>query len=394
MRREVQTCLCGRRSRPEDQSRVPVGAGLGGEHDFALVNDNTIGQRGALLTPPQAPEGAPRRPPGHPRHAVPGGVGGVGDQTTIGRYRTHEGVGVRVSEGGRDPVLLLHEQPIPRLTGPQVQGIAGVQEQPRGGLEVTVGDVSQPRRGDGAQDRQLTQSPEGLLDVGLQQVGDLALPLPPLVGGRPQFVHAFGSEAAPVGPDRRHQLLHQELVARHGSGVQESQHHFDVLGGQPAGLGQSPHRVIQLDLAVPHGVPDAVGKVPHRTFVQQEQIEVAPHGKLSPAVPADGDQGRPAPFATGESEQLLQPVVRQGDQRTTAPRTWWSGAPQQLSTRFDVTTGGNGSSRAPPCGRPVVAHLVRLTVRPRRAHRCALAQRCPRVWSTPCRHRSAPSGRS
>jgi hypothetical protein len=185
-----------------------------------------------------------------------------------------------------------------------------------GGSEVGIVGEQWGESRDGPQDRDVAQATVALLQVGLEEKGDVAGRLPPLLHGRledgeiarPQLGSPGGLGLLDEG------LGHLGLAPDHAR-IEEAEGNTGVLGGGAEHLGGPPHRVVQVDPLVPHGVPDAVG---HRLdvaapVVDEHDIEVAVGAERATPVAADGDQGEVAPaLPGGPIGQSREPGVRLG----------------------------------------------------------------------------------
>ena len=245
MRGQPEPGLGGSGRGAQHEHGVAVGPRLEGEHDLLVLHDDAVGERLAVgpgLEPAEA--GALALEAGH---AVPGHVGRVGDGPPCRADRAQQriGVGVRVAEPLGDGALLLHEQPVGRPAGREVQRVAHV-EQPRvRGDERLVGDVGDPRGGHRPQHGRVAQAAVGLLEVRLEQVRELAGALGPGQDVLAQLGQPVASEAAPVGQHAGAQALAERGVARHRARVEDAEDDFDVVRGQPPRLRHGAHAVVQ-----------------------------------------------------------------------------------------------------------------------------------------------------
>ena len=150
---------------------------------------------------------------------------------------------------------------------------------------------------------EVAQSAERLLEVGFQQVGDLALTLAALIDGGAQLVHALRREPAPVRPDRTGEALatssSSPATARASSSPRTT---LQVLRPRVG----APPTVVRTEwssriLAVPDRVPDPIRQVADRALMQQQQVEVAADRQLAAAVPTDRDERGMPPVSPGRS---------------------------------------------------------------------------------------------
>jgi hypothetical protein len=230
-------------------------------------------------------------------------------------HRSHEGIGARVVEPGGHTVLLLEQEPIEGLARAAMQldtygeqNLLGLAEH----VLPAIGPVPGKADHGAGQHRRLqgvdvSEAPTTLLELGLQEEGDLAER--PVAG-----VHLLGQRRQPSGralppslPDPLRQPCGQGWVPRHEAGIEQSEGRLQVLAGHGHGLLHRSHAVVQADPRVPHGVPEALGHRLHvlDALVDEEHVEVAAGAQLSAAVPADGDDGD----ALLRAEQPREPPV-------------------------------------------------------------------------------------
>jgi hypothetical protein len=166
-----------------------------------------------------------------------------------------------------------------------------------------------------AQGVDVAQAPPALLQVGLQEEGDLAglgvaLGHRVAQGGQPAGAGGPPLVAGPAG-----QLGGQVGVADEEPGVELGGGGVEVGAGQGDGLLDRAHRMAQLQATVPDRVPEPLGHlvdvaaVAAAAPVQQDQVEVAARAQLPAPVPAHGHQGQPVSGAAGGGEQAGEPVV-------------------------------------------------------------------------------------
>ena len=97
-----------------------------------------------------------------------------------------------------------------------------------------------------------------VLEVGFEQVRELAAPLNALLDADPQFLEATRRQRPPVTEHRLTQGLGERVITCDGASVEKAEHHLDFLRGQTSSLSRHAHRVVKLDSAVPHGIPEPV----------------------------------------------------------------------------------------------------------------------------------------
>ncbi len=302
--------LRGGHGHPEHERRDQRGLGIGGEVDLAVPQDHA----GAELTvragqsPGRAGEGrrgaAPAlvRDPGH----------GAGRPGHVG----HQRVGARIAQGLGHPVLFLQDEAVAGPAGAPVQlHPDGEQDVARHsqGLGVAHAQLWAGRLGP-AQGVDVAQPAPALLQVGLEQEGDLAVLTMPLTHRLGQF----GQPALRPLPPESQRLLGQVLgergVARQVAAGQQGGGRVQVVGGQGQGLLHGAHGVAQLQARVPDRVPDGLRRAPRQAArgVEQEEVEVAARGQLAPAVAPDRHQGQARGVGHRPVEERPQPVVDRG----------------------------------------------------------------------------------
>ncbi|MNW54234.1 hypothetical protein D3C74_318270 [compost metagenome] len=195
-----------------------------------------------------------------------------------------------------------------------------------GPVDRAVRPVRQPGRGQGREHHGVTDPATRLLEVGLDQVRDLARPLGPLLGRGQELGQAAPRGRAPVREHGRRGPVHHERVARDRTDVEPPDRRRDVLGRDLAALGQRPHRMVQVDALVPQRVPEAfgdrrdlLGRVA-ATVVHEHQVEVArgPHVR-APQAP-HGREGHTLGARAGRGllPEGREPVRDQGADRRAA----------------------------------------------------------------------------
>ncbi len=259
-------------------------------------------------------------------------------------------------------------------------------------LDRLVRPVGQPGGRDRTQHRHVAQPAAALLQVRLEQVRRVAVPLRALGQHLDQLRHAAPGRGAPVlqqaGPGRGDQVG----VAAHHAQVQQAHRGRQVGPGDVPALGRGADRVVQPQLGVPDRVPEAVGQPGHLVrrqrpaVVQQHEIQVADRAGVAPGQAADGRErharGRRAttPHACDHSSASHDSTRPPSARRRAVPASC-SHVPERPAS----------ASRSARRSRPLRS-VVR--ARPVRSRRCARGRRARRGPSTPCRPRSARSARS
>jgi hypothetical protein len=246
-------------------------------------------------------------------------VAAWGPRGAGGGHRSHEVVGVGEAERVGHLVLVLQQQLVVLAPRHAVELDADGGQERGGPLEGgQIGVVGQLGRvlGDGAQHAHVAQPAVALLEVGLEEEGDVAR-------GSPALAHLRFEERQVLGPElvapRRAGPFEQRVrnagLAPDQTRVEEAEGDAHVVGRGRQHLGGPPHRVVQVDTLVPHRVPDTVG---HRldvamAIVDEHHIEVAVGTQRPPPVAAHGHQGQVPPGVPGGAVgQVGEPFVGLG----------------------------------------------------------------------------------
>ena len=214
----------------------------------------------------------------------------------------------------------------------------------------------------------VAQASPGLLEVGLEQEGELAAALRALGVQRLELGQPDAGRRPPVRQHPEAELGGEPGVAGHVPCVEQPQRGAQVAARHLTALARGAHRVVETGARVPDRVPDPVGQHgdvrPPR--VQEQHVEIAAGQQLTAAVAADGHQRHAGLVA----EQRSQPAVGLGG-----------------------TPGTVGAEGGGPPSRHGVARAWAAAVRapPGRVHRCAPARQRPPVRTRPCRPRSGRS---
>ena len=285
--------------------------------------------------------GAPRPHAQHPRAlrltgAAHRSVEGVRDRAPGARDLGQQVVGIGVPEQGGHGVVVLTQEAVATPTGHDVDGVPHVEEQPGGRVEVTAGPLDEPRLRERGQDGKVSQPAAGLLEVGLEGLGEVAVAGVPGGEGLEQLREPAPGARAPVVADGRASRRHQVTVPRDRRQVEQAHRRGQVGLRHAPALGDGPDAVVQADAGVPDGVPDPVGHPGHRVvpegppIVEQDEVDVAERAGLGAPDTAHRRQRDPAgPQALGG----LGPDARQprgGVRRQGRP-------PPRTRTRLDET---------------------------------------------------------
>ncbi len=170
--------------------------------------------------------------------------------------------------------------------------------------------------GDGAQHADVAQTAVALLEVGLEEEGDVARGGAALGHLHLEHGQVRGAQAiAPCGARLVEERLGDPGLAPDETAVEEPEGHPHVLGGGAEDLGWAADGVVEVDALVPHGVPDAVGDLADVAVavVDEHHVEVAVGAQRSPAVAADGDEGQVSfVVARDPLGQAREPGIRLG----------------------------------------------------------------------------------
>ena len=259
---------------------------------------------------------------------MPGDLCCVGDDAGGLRHRSQQVVGIADGQALSDGILVLKSQHVPRSAFLRqcsfVQCVTDVEKLLMGGLESLVRHVGDPRSGYCSQDRQVAQPTEGLLEVGLDEVGEISVPGPPRVDGITELGQAAARQSTPVAEDRRLQASGEILVAGDAAHVEQPQHDPQVAGRHATGVRHGAHAVIHAYAGVPHGVPQPIGRLTDGRLGslgdQQEQVEVTARGELGTAEATHGNERAAALGGSGLREDPGEPVVGQVCERTATRR--------------------------------------------------------------------------
>ncbi|OIQ77912.1 hypothetical protein GALL_403940 [mine drainage metagenome] len=260
-------------------------------------------------------------------------------------------------------------------------------------IDGAVRPVRQPGRREREQHDRVADPTTRLLQVGLDQVGELALAIRTLAGRAQELREAPTGRTAPVGEQRGARPVDHGHVTGDVPQVEQADRGGEVLGRHLATLRQRPDRVVQVETSIPDRVPEPLGELGHdlrrvrTTVVDEQQVEVAqragiaatdaPHRRKGDALVRVQAIGGPRP-------QVAQPRHDELDQRRAPKATVLDRAGRQrsgqsgrevepLSLEVPHPVDGERDLRGftadrAPCGRSLSGH--RTTARPGRARRC------------------------
>ena len=207
----------------------------------------------------------------------------------------HQEVGVLVAQPVGHLVLELQQQAVAEPPCDPVQFHACRQE--------GFGGLHQRRRFDLAEHRlvhlepaegvDIAQAAAGLLEVRLEQEGDLAEPGVPLTDRRAEAPVVPSPAGRPLGPPPVCQGTGEEVVASHQPGAQQARGGVEALAGHLEDLVDRAHLVAQLQAGVPHRIPETVGD---RTdldagSVYQCHVEVAARAQFPSPITTERHEG-------------------------------------------------------------------------------------------------------
>ena len=175
--------------------------------------------------------------------------------------------------------MVLAGQPVPAPAGDDVHGVAHVEQLLVRRVDRAVGPVGEPRGGQGAQDGHVAQAAPGLLEVGLEQVGEVALAVVALGDLLLQLRQPGAGVGPPVVGHRGLGRLDDVLLAGDEADVEQSDGGRQVGAGHGAALVDGAHAVVELHALVPDRVPEPVGQSGEVTraqrprLVQQDEVD-------------------------------------------------------------------------------------------------------------------------
>ena len=174
-RRQRQPGLRGGSRGAQHQGRVPGRVRRPGQHHLAVLFHHPVRER-AALDPAAAQPG-----PAQPVRLAEGVLGRVGHGPPGPGQHAQQDVPVEQPERGGHLVLLLEHQPVQAATGHIVQRVPGVEYLLVRGAHLRAGRGRHPGGRDRLDRVHVSQPAAGLLQVGLEQEGQLAVVLGALV---------------------------------------------------------------------------------------------------------------------------------------------------------------------------------------------------------------------
>ncbi len=332
------------------------------------------------------------------------------DRTRGLTQAAHELVGISGADEPGHRVLFLERELIGLAVGDPVQRDAGIEQAvARGrealliaGLEVAAVDERAHAPGParlGVRARferpshpagrlHVTEPAGAVLQIGGEHLRDRARSLRPRARGGRQLLDEAATAPGHEAPDLDLELVDERAVTDDEAHVEQRGHRVEIGVGEVERLLHRAHGVPEHEPAVPQRVPEAAGIVGRRprpataTRVQEHHVDVGSGAQLAPRVrpqrderPRSGiEQGRRGPHELAVDQRSERAPERRAPERRVVDERLPLGAQAHAPARSHARAGAT-ARRCPP-------------------HRCGCARRSRPGPPTPCRHRSAPCGRS
>ena len=257
-----------------------------------------------------------------------------------------------------DGVLVLEPQHVAGSPGHAVEGDADVDEAPVALVEhgEVVGGHEQVGVGRPPQRLHVAEPAVAVLEVGLEEEGDIAGLGPSLDHLRAQGVEPAPTVAAPAGAALRRQPGRQLLVAGQVADAQRRRRRVEVVAGEGELVVERPHGMAELEPGVPQRVPQRRRRLADPAdlaVVDEEHVDVALRRQLATAVAADGDEGHRRALAPGgDAGRRLSPqraehlVGRPGEGPAQRPPRERRVGDERVACRVD---GRSRARRSHPC---------------------------------------------
>ncbi len=251
-------------------------------------------------------------------------VEGVGDGATrLGDLRKHE-VGVAVAEQRGDSVVLLTHELLPARAGREVEAVADVEQPLVGRIERAARPVGEPRRGEGADHGEVAQSAAPLLEVGLGQVGELAVAVVALTDRLEELGQATARIGPPVVRQGRADPGHEVGVAGDEPHVEQANCRDEIGACDVTTVRERAHAVVEPDPRVPQRIPDLLGDPLDRgravaTVVEEDEVEVRAGPAVPPREAPDRGQRDALPGRGAGRPGRCEPLPRHRGDRVTPP---------------------------------------------------------------------------
>ena len=325
-RGDRQSGLGGGRGGAQHQRRIGGRVDRPGQHGFALLFDDAVGQRGAFDPADQPAADIGHRALRAAQRAVdpmPGQIAGVADGAGDAGDMAQQHVTVVQAHQFGDRVLVLDLQPVGRSSGQGLHHVPDVQQCRPGLLQPLVRAVGDPGGGNGPHHHQVAQPAPGFLEIGGGGEGQFARSRRPLLAGLAQRLQPVLGIGPPVGQHPAVQRDGQFRIAGDVPQVEHAEHRRQVGAGDLPGPADRSDRVVEPDLGIPDRVPEPLGEhagVGGRRLrrMQQHQVEVGERRQLAAAVTPDRHQGDSPDVDPGILGQLAEPTVGQSGQSASA----------------------------------------------------------------------------
>ena len=173
--RHLQPGLGRRCCGPQDQHRITIRPGIGGQHSLAVLHHHAFGQWCPGACAPDLAQPRNGRARDLPAHPAPGHRTDKTDRASGRADCAQEFVLVGVVKHRGDSWLFLLSQPVGGPAGGHVQGVAGIEQREPGRSQRALRRADDPAGGQRPHDRQIAQPAVTLLEVRLQQMGQFAV---------------------------------------------------------------------------------------------------------------------------------------------------------------------------------------------------------------------------
>ena len=127
-------------------------------------------------------------------------------------------------------------------------------------VDRTVRSVREPGGGQRAEHHRIADAPARLLELRLDEVGELAVPVGTLTGRAQELGEPAAGSGAPVLQEGRLGARDDQRVAGHRLQVEQTHRGGQVLGRHLPALRERPDRVVEVETGVPDRVPDAAAR--------------------------------------------------------------------------------------------------------------------------------------
>ena len=273
---------------------VAVDEAARAEHDLAVALEQSVAQgRHLRATRADAQDAGALRLAG-PAH---GAVEGVGDGPSRVGHVGEQVVGVAVAEEGGDGVVVLPTEAVPTTAGHDVHTVAHVEQEPVGRVDLTSRAVREPRLGKGCEDRHVAKASVSLLEVGLDGLREVAVPVVAHGHGLGELGQSLARVGPPVVAHRGAGRCDDLGVPRDRRDVEQAHGRGEVVGCHAPTLAHGAHAVVEAHAGVPDRVPDAVGEAgdlvggERPAVVQEHEVVVRQRARVTTSHTAHCRQG-------------------------------------------------------------------------------------------------------